>query len=43
LFDHQGFRVCEINATPGFRGFDEFCQADMAKVIVDYIEQQRVS
>jgi RimK family alpha-L-glutamate ligase len=40
LFDHSGFKVCEINASPGFRGFDEFCQSDMARVIVDYIEQK---
>jgi len=40
LFDQLGFKVCEINASPGFKGFDNFCQSNMAKVIVDYIEQQ---
>ena len=37
LFGHNGFMVCEINATPGFRGFDRFCGSSMADLIVDYI------
>jgi len=40
LFDHSGFRVCEINTSPGFKGFDRYCNSNMARVIVDYIEQQ---
>jgi RimK family alpha-L-glutamate ligase len=40
LFDHSGFRLCEINATPGFKGFDKYCGTNMASNIVEYVEQR---
>ena len=40
LFDHVGFRICEINATPGFRGFDKYCGTNMASMIAGYLEQR---
>jgi RimK family alpha-L-glutamate ligase len=38
LFDHRGFRVCEANSNPGFRGFEEFCKVDVADLITEYIK-----
>jgi gamma-F420-2:alpha-L-glutamate ligase len=40
LFDTNGFKVCEINATPGFKGFDRYCGSNMAELIVDYLESK---
>ena len=38
LFDSRGFRVCEANSNPGFRGFEEYCGVDVADLITDYIK-----
>jgi gamma-F420-2:alpha-L-glutamate ligase len=40
LFDHTGFKICEINATPGFRGFDKYCNTHMATAITEYLEHK---
>jgi len=37
LFADTGFKVCEVNATPGFRGFDKYCGSNMAELIADYV------
>jgi RimK family alpha-L-glutamate ligase len=38
LFDHRGFRICEANSNPGFRGFEEYCKVDVADLITEYIK-----
>jgi len=38
LFDHRGFRVCEANSNPGFRGFETYCGVDVADLITEYIK-----
>lgn len=38
LFDSRGFRVCEANSNPGFRGFEEYCGVDVADLITDYVK-----
>jgi len=38
LFDHRGFRVCEANSNPGFRGFENYCGVDVADLITEYIK-----
>jgi RimK family alpha-L-glutamate ligase len=38
LFDHEGFRICEANSSPGFEGIDQYCGTDMAQRIVDYVK-----
>jgi gamma-F420-2:alpha-L-glutamate ligase len=40
LFADAGFKVCEVNATPGFRGFDKYCGSSMADLIVDYVVER---
>jgi len=38
LFDHRGFRVCEANSNPGFRGFENYCGVNVADLITEYIK-----
>ena len=38
LFDNDGFVVCEANTAPGFKGFEKYCDVDIAKLIVEYID-----
>jgi RimK family alpha-L-glutamate ligase len=38
LFDHRGFRVCEANSNPGFKGFENYCNVDVADFITEYIK-----
>lgn len=38
LFDPRGFRVCEANSNPGFSGFENYCQVDVASIITEYIK-----
>ena len=35
LFDDRGFRVCEANSNPGFRGFETYCNVDVADIITE--------
>ena len=38
LFDERGFRVCEANSNPGFKGFETYCGVDVADLITEYIK-----
>jgi len=38
LFDDRGFRVCEANSNPGFRGFETYCNVDVADIITEYVK-----
>jgi gamma-F420-2:alpha-L-glutamate ligase len=38
LFDTEGYKVCEANSSPGFKGMDTHCSQDMAQHIVDFIK-----
>ncbi len=38
LFDREGYRICEANSSPGFKGIDRECGQDMAQKIVDFIK-----
>lgn len=38
LFDSRGFRVCEANSNPGFRGFEKYCNTNVADQIAEYIK-----
>jgi len=40
LFDRKGFKVCEVNSSPGFEGIDQYCNKNMAREIVDYCRGQ---
>jgi glutathione synthase/RimK-type ligase-like ATP-grasp enzyme len=38
LFTKEGFVVCEANSNPGFSGFNQYCNVNVADHIVNYIE-----
>jgi RimK family alpha-L-glutamate ligase len=38
LFHNDGFVVCEANTAPGFKGFEKYCDVDIAELIVEYID-----
>ena len=38
LFTKDGFVVCEANSNPGFSGFNQFCNINVADHIVNFIE-----
>lgn len=38
LYTEDGYRVCEANSAPDFRGLEKFCQVDVPKSIYEYIE-----
>jgi len=38
LFDKHGFVVCEANSNPGFSGFENYCQVNVADAITEYIK-----
>lgn len=38
LFDPRGFRVCEVNSNPGFKGFETYCKIDVADAITEYVK-----
>lgn len=40
LFDKRGFRVVECNSNPGFEGFEQYTQMNVANAITDYIIEQ---
>lgn len=38
LFDNDGYKICEANSSPGFKGMDKQCGQNMAQHIVDFIK-----
>lgn len=36
LIDEGGYKVCEANSAPGFKGFEEYCGVNVAKEILNY-------
>lgn len=36
LIDSNGYKVCEVNSAPGFKGFEEYCEVNVAKEILTY-------
>lgn len=37
LFDHEGFKICEANSAPGFKGLELVIGETVAEQILDYI------
>ena len=40
LFDNGGFRICEVNSSPGFEGMDKFTKTNIAEEIVTYVKHK---
>lgn len=38
LFTDDGYKVCEANSAPDFKGLETFCKVDVPKAIYEYIE-----
>ncbi len=38
LFDGSSFRICEVNATPGFKGFEEATKINVARQILEFVQ-----
>lgn len=39
LFDHDGFKICEVNSAPGFEAMEKYCRLDIAGEIVRYMHE----
>lgn len=39
LFTDTGFCVCEANSNPGFKGFEQYCDIDVAAIIANYANE----
>ena len=37
LFDGNGYKICEANSSPGFRGLEAACSVNMARQLLAYI------
>jgi len=40
LFGRHGFRICEINSSPGFEGMEKCCGIDVANEILGFIAEK---
>jgi len=40
LFDNGGYRICEVNSSPGFEGMDKFTKTNIAEDIVTYVKHK---
>ena len=38
LFDNGGYKICEVNSSPGFEGMDKFTHTNIAEDIVHYVK-----
>ena len=38
LFDGEGYKICEVNSSPGFKGMEEFTKTNISEQIVNYIK-----
>ena len=38
LFDENGFKICEVNSSPGFQGMEKASQKDIAEEIIKYVK-----
>ena len=38
LFDNGGYKICEINSSPGFLGMEKYTEIRVAEQIVNYVK-----
>ncbi len=38
LFDGDGFKICEVNSSPGFEGLEKACGKNIAKEIIQFVK-----
>ena len=40
LFDGDGYKICEVNSSPGFEGMDKYTKTNIAELIVTYVKHK---
>ena len=40
LFDNGGYKICEVNSSPGFRGMETYAKKNIAEHIVQYVKMK---
>ena len=40
LFDNDGYRICEVNSSPGFEGMEQYTKKNIAEEIVQFIKMK---
>ncbi len=38
LFDNNGFKICEVNSSPGFEGLEQACDKNIAMEIIQFVK-----
>ena len=38
LFDGNGFKICEVNSSPGFEGLEQACEKNIAREIIQFVK-----
>jgi gamma-F420-2:alpha-L-glutamate ligase len=38
LFDGDGFKICEVNSSPGFEGLEKACEKNIASEIIHFVK-----
>ena len=42
LFDNGGYKICEVNSSPGFLGMEKYTDITVAKQIVTYVKNKLI-
>lgn len=42
LFDKNGFKICEVNSSPGFEAMENYCGLDIASEIIGFIQEKNL-
>jgi gamma-F420-2:alpha-L-glutamate ligase len=40
LFDNGGYKICEVNSSPGFEGMDKYTNTNIAEQIVNFVKHK---
>ena len=40
LYDEDGYKICEVNSSPGFRGMEKYTEIRVAEQIVTYVKNK---
>jgi gamma-F420-2:alpha-L-glutamate ligase len=38
LFDDDGYKICEVNSSPGFEGLEKACEKNIAREIIQFVK-----
>ena len=40
LYDGDGYKICEVNSSPGFNGMEKYTEIRVAEQIVTYVKNK---